>query len=148
MLDTTHYKGRILIWQACYRSQACQANTHLDLGCIGQEPYLSAAAKPLHGQLASQRDKILRAIAFAGLLTIFTGKTSLPNMPQHFSGSFVERRVANPPLIFSQKACERFLSSLVSSLMPFLSISYISLPQSHITKNHVPSVTVIMFPFR
>ena len=46
-------------WQACYRSQACQANTHPDLGCIGHEPLRYGAAKPLQGQLASRRDKIL-----------------------------------------------------------------------------------------
>ena len=44
---------------AIYRSQARQANTHLDLGCIGQEPFRSGAAKPLQGLLPSRRDKIL-----------------------------------------------------------------------------------------
>ena len=34
------------IWQACYRSQACQANIHLDLGCTGQEPPRSGPAGP------------------------------------------------------------------------------------------------------
>ena len=48
-----------LIWQACYRSQACQANTHLDLGCMGEEPFRPGAAKALRGHLASRRDKIL-----------------------------------------------------------------------------------------
>ena len=47
----------VLIWQACYRSQASRANTHRDLGCIGQEPLLAGAAKPVQGQLASRRDK-------------------------------------------------------------------------------------------
>ena len=27
----------VIIRQACYRSQACQAKTHIDLGCMGQE---------------------------------------------------------------------------------------------------------------
>ena len=50
---------RTISLQRQYRSQACQANTNLDLGCIGQEPFRSGAAKPLQGQLASLRDKIL-----------------------------------------------------------------------------------------
>ena len=31
----------VLIWQAYYGSQACRANTHPDLGCVGQEPLRS-----------------------------------------------------------------------------------------------------------
>ena len=49
----------VLIWQACFRSQACQANAHLDLGCIGQEPLRSGSGKPLQRKLASRQEKIL-----------------------------------------------------------------------------------------
>ena len=49
----------ILILQACYSLQACQANTHLDLGCFGQEPLRSGTAKPLQGQLASPDKSLL-----------------------------------------------------------------------------------------
>ena len=81
--------GAVLISQACYRSQACQTNTHLDLGCIEQEPLRSGAAKPLQGQLTSPRDKILLSIAFAGILTFFSGKTGLPGLAPFLSGSFL-----------------------------------------------------------
>ena len=84
----------VLIWQACYRSQACQANAHRDLGCKGKEPFRSGARKLLEGQLVSRRDKILQGhcglLRFAGLLTIFTGKIGLPNLARHFSASFVQ----------------------------------------------------------
>ena len=77
----------VLIWQACYRPQACQTDTHLALGCIDRSGR-SGAAKPLQGQLTSRRP-----IAFAGLPTIFIGKTDLPNLARHFSGSFVQHGV-------------------------------------------------------
>ena len=77
----------VIIWQATYSSQACHSNTHLDLGCIGQEAFRSSTAKPLQGQLASRRNKILPGHVFAGLLTNFTGKTGLPDLGRQFSGT-------------------------------------------------------------
>ena len=70
-----------MAWHLSGRSvQHAQANIHLDLGCIGKEPLRSGAAKPLPDET-----RFYWAIAFAGLLTIFTGKNSLSDLARHFS---------------------------------------------------------------
>ena len=93
--------GAVLIWQACYRSQACQAHAHLDLGSIGQKPFRSDAAKPLRGQLTSRRDKILLDHCVC----------------RSFNDLHLQNRLAGPGPAFFRKFCVAWVMMHIDLMM-------------------------------